>query len=91
MHPVRRADICPTTAEAIRQFIERAAAAGVLSSYDGTFTYDAATSEVFFVISAENMHPDERDGFACECLVADTLVARAIARHRGPTERPKAG
>jgi hypothetical protein len=89
MHPVRHADVCPTTADAIRKSLEHARAAGILTSFDGAFAYDPSTREVFFVIAAENMHPAERDCFGCECLVADTVVARAIARHRGPSSPPR--
>jgi hypothetical protein len=88
LHVIRR-EVDATTADGIKRALTHARVAGLLESYDDDAFWDG--TEIMVMLSAERMHPSDRDNFACEREVADRVVAKAIARHRGPSERPKAG
>lgn len=88
-YTIRRDGICALTAAAIRLELAAAHEAHLLDSFAGAFSYDPEAQEVFIVFGASHMHPSHQASFGCECAVADALVARAIARHRGPSSPPR--
>lgn len=78
LHAVRRTDVSPEIADAIRRRLEYARAAQLLTSYDGSFFYEGG--ELLAFLSPEVMHPADRGVlFDFERRAAEVLVDRAMA------------
>lgn len=69
--------------------LTHARVAGLLSSFsDSDAFWDSSTHELMVYLHADRMHPAERSNFACERMVAELAIDRAIALHRVTSKPP---
>lgn len=69
--------------------LTHARVAGLLDSFeDNDAFWDSSTQELLVYLRADRMHPSDRANFACERLIAERCVDRALSLHRVTSNPP---